>query len=255
MTINKPQAEFLQVAALLRAAIADGEFPPGSQLPSEPELATRFGVKRATINRALSILRSEGLVRPERGRGTTVNAIPVIRRDTAGRQRRETRETGQARGAFEAELREKGLTPRTEVSVSQVPAPENVAELLDGVEAGSPVLARSRVMYANDTPVQLATSYLPLDIAEGTPLAEEDTGPGGAYSRLAELGHAPAEFNEVVRFRAPSEDETRDLNIDADQRVTSIVRTARTAAGRVVEVNVISLPAHQWELSFTWAAE
>ncbi|MGP4030205.1 GntR family transcriptional regulator [Actinomadura sp. 3N407] len=254
MSINKPQAEFLQVAALLRAAIADGEFPPGSQLPSEPELANRFGVKRATINRALSVLRSEGLVRPERGRGTTVNEIPVIRRDTAGRQRRETREAGQARGAFEAELREKGLTPKTVVSVSEVPAPDEVASLLE-VNAGDTVLARGRVMYANDTPVQLATSYLPLDIAAGTALAEEDTGPGGAYSRLAELGHAPAEFNEVVRFRAPSESEIRDLAMDPDQRVASIVRTARTAEDRIVEVNVISLPAHQWELSFNWSAE
>jgi hypothetical protein len=39
--------------------------------------------------------------------------------------------------------------------------------------------------------------------------------------------------------------------MDPDQRVVAIQRTARTAAGRIVEVNQIILPAHQWELVYT----
>jgi GntR family transcriptional regulator len=252
--IETPQPEYRQVAALLRAGIASGEFAAGSQLPSEPELANRFSVTRATVNRALAALRAEGLVRPERGRGTTVNELPVIHRDTTGRQRRDTREGGQCRGAFDAELTALGLTSRTTVTVDEVPAPAEVAETL-GVDEGTTVLARSREMFANDIPVQIARSYLPWDIAEGTALTKADTGAGGTYSRLAELGHAPAEFTETVRVRPPSDDESRALRMDPDQRVFSIVRTARTAEGRPVEVNVIVMPAHQWELAFTWPAE
>ena len=81
MPIEPPQAEYRQVAAELRSAIQRGEYAPGSTLPGEPELAQRFGVGRATINRALSVLRTEGLIRPERGRGTTVNPLPMLKRD------------------------------------------------------------------------------------------------------------------------------------------------------------------------------
>jgi GntR family transcriptional regulator len=252
--IETPRPEYRQVADALRQAIQDGEFPPGSLLPSEPELAARYGVTRATVNRALSDLRTEGLIRPQRGKGTTVNPLPVIRRATIGRQARETRERGQARGAFEAELRQAGLEPRSDASVSQVPAPEEVAGML-GIPAGTPVLARRRVMYADDIPVQLATSYLPLDLAAGTAIAEQDTGPGGTYSRLAELGHAPVRFREVTRVRPPDDAEARTLQLDPDHRVLDITRRASTADSRVVEVTLIVLPAHQWELDTEWEAQ
>ncbi|MGD0065875.1 MAG: GntR family transcriptional regulator [Streptosporangiaceae bacterium] len=247
MGIQTPRPEYLQVAAALRNAIKGGEWAPGALMPSEPELAARYGVTRATVNRAVSVLRAEGLVRPERGRGTTVNELPVIRREAAARQRRETREAGQARGAFDGELRRLGLTARSDVEVAQVPAPAAVAELL-GVDEGTTVLARRRRMYANDTPV-------PLDIAAGTALADSDPGPGGTYSRLADLGHAPATYAETARVRPPDDDETRFLHMDPDQRVVAIRRTARTTSGRIVEVNEITLPAHQWELVYEWPAE
>jgi GntR family transcriptional regulator len=254
MGIQPPRAEYLQVAAALRNAIKEGEWAPGALMPSEPELAARYDVTRATVNRAVSVLRAEGLVRPERGRGTTVNELPVIRREAVARQRRETREAGQARGAFDGELRRLGLTARSDVEVARVPAPAAVAELL-GVDEGTTVLARRRRMYANDTPVQMATSYLPLDIAAGTALADSDPGPGGTYSRLADLGHAPATYAETARVRPPDDDETQFLNMDPDQRVVAIRRTARTVTGRIVEVNEITLPAHQWELVYEWPAE
>jgi len=244
----------MQVAAAIRQAIADGEWGPGEQIPPEPELAARYGTTRATVNRALSILRTEGLIRPKQGRGTTVRALPVLRRDSVARQRRDVREQGQARGAFEGELRALGLTSRSDVDVHQVPAAAGVAELL-GVEPGAAVLARQRQMYASDEPVQLATSYIPLDLAEGTPIAQTDPGPGGTYSRLAEIGHAPAVFAETVQVRQPTAEEARFLRMDLDQRVIAIRRTARTAAGRIVEVNEITLPAHQWELVYEWPAE
>jgi len=254
MAIETPRPEYMQVADAIRAAIEAGEWAPGSLIPPEPELAARYGTTRATVNRALSILRAEGLIRPKQGRGTTVRELPVLHRDAVRRQRREEREAGQARGAFEAELRALGYTSRTDTTVSEVPAPAVVAELL-GVAEGAAVLARYREMYATDLPVQMATSYYPLDIAAGTPIAEQDTGPGGTYSRLADLGHAPAFFAETVQIRRPTDGEARFLQMDLDQRVIAIRRTARTAAGRVVEVNLITLPAHQWELLYEWPAE
>jgi GntR family transcriptional regulator len=110
-------------------------------------------------------------------------------------------------------------------------------------------------MYAADTPVQLATSYVPWSIAEGTQLEQTDTGPGGTYSRLAELGHAPARFTETIALRPPTSEEADFLRLSDEQHVLAILHVAWTADKRPVEVTIHVLPPHQWELHYDWPAE
>jgi GntR family transcriptional regulator len=61
-----------QVAAEIRRAIADGEAGPGERLPLAKDLAAVLGVNKNTVLRALHILRDEGLLDFQRGRGITV---------------------------------------------------------------------------------------------------------------------------------------------------------------------------------------
>ncbi len=61
-----------QIATALEIEIADGTSPPGAQLPTEAQLATRFAVNRHTVRRALEDLQRQGLVRVEQGRGSFV---------------------------------------------------------------------------------------------------------------------------------------------------------------------------------------
>jgi len=63
----------------LRAAIADGEFAAGARLPSENQLTERFRTSRPTVRRALALLKSQGLVTTEQGRGAFVRARPHVR--------------------------------------------------------------------------------------------------------------------------------------------------------------------------------
>jgi GntR family transcriptional regulator len=253
MPVESPRPQYRQLADLIRASIEQGEYPPGSELPSEDQLASLNGVSRATVNRAVLILRGEGAVRVARGRGTVVRELPVLRRDGITRQRADLREADAARGAFQAELARLGLSARSEVGVAEETPAADIASLL-GIGGGGLVVTRRRQMYGNEVPVQQAISYLPHEIAAGTRLMEKDSGPGGIYSRLAELGFAPSAFSESVRIRLPEPDEAAFLVMDAEQRVFAIRRIASTASGRVVEVNDIVLPAHQWELHYEWRA-
>ena len=61
-----------QVAADIRRAIADGEAKPGEKLPPARDLAAVLGVNTNTVLRALRLLREEGLLEFQRGRGITV---------------------------------------------------------------------------------------------------------------------------------------------------------------------------------------
>lgn len=65
-----------QVAAEIRRAIAEGEAGPGERLPLAKDLAAVLGVNKNTVLRALHILREEGLLDFQRGRGITVAGSP-----------------------------------------------------------------------------------------------------------------------------------------------------------------------------------
>lgn len=66
-----------QIADALRDEIASGVLAAGERMPTEAELALRFGVNRHTLRRALAALAADGLVRADQGRGTFVADRPL----------------------------------------------------------------------------------------------------------------------------------------------------------------------------------
>jgi DNA-binding GntR family transcriptional regulator len=67
-----PVPPYQQLAALLRAQIESGELAPGQQLPSVIKLAEQHGIAVPTVRKAISLLKSEGLVTGVAGYGTFV---------------------------------------------------------------------------------------------------------------------------------------------------------------------------------------
>lgn len=65
------------IAEALRSEIAQGLYAPGDRLPTEAELAARFGVNRHTVRHALAALADAGTVHPRRGAGVFVTARPT----------------------------------------------------------------------------------------------------------------------------------------------------------------------------------
>ena len=72
LDLDDPRPPYLQVAAALRAAILTRKVDPGERLPSQAELAQRYGVARMTIQQALRVLKDEGLVSSRQGSGMFV---------------------------------------------------------------------------------------------------------------------------------------------------------------------------------------
>jgi DNA-binding transcriptional regulator YhcF (GntR family) len=71
---------YLQLAIYLRGMIIVRQLPPGSPLPSEPELVRRYKVSRDTVRKAMQQLREIGLAEVRRGVGHFVTRTPEIRR-------------------------------------------------------------------------------------------------------------------------------------------------------------------------------
>lgn len=67
-----PVLLYVQIADQIRQRIASGDLAPGSAVPSEAEMVRTYGVTRQTVRRAIQLLKEEGAVYTEQGRGTFV---------------------------------------------------------------------------------------------------------------------------------------------------------------------------------------
>ncbi|MGA5128379.1 winged helix-turn-helix domain-containing protein [Streptomyces olivoreticuli] len=69
---------YMQAAEVLRKEITQGRLKPGDKLPSARDLQERYGIASSTVQNALRLLKTEGLVFTVQGRGT------FVRSDAAG---------------------------------------------------------------------------------------------------------------------------------------------------------------------------
>lgn len=247
------RAVYLQIADQIRGQIQDGSLVPSQQLPSERQLMEGFATARGTVREALGVLKAEGLVVSEHGRGVFVRAKPKIRRKANTRFLRSHREAGLA--AFLAETESEGKIANVEMLRLGPETPPEI--VMDGLrlQAGDKVLVRSRRYLADGFPVELATSYVPWDLAEGTPMVEPNSGPGGVYARLEERGHRLSHFIEEVGARMPTPDELRQLQLAPGVPVMALMRTAFDVEGRPVEMCDTTMAADRFVLTYNFPAE
>src|SRR5690606_12551927 len=79
------RAPYLQLADIIRRRIAAGEIEVGRRIPSMTEIEAEYGLSRNTIKKAFDLLKSEGMVEAERGRGLFAVDVPASD-PTAGQQ-------------------------------------------------------------------------------------------------------------------------------------------------------------------------
>ncbi|MFI6844633.1 GntR family transcriptional regulator [Kitasatospora sp. NBC_00085] len=244
------QPKYQRIADTLKAAIDAGEYRAGDRLPGENDLMDEYGVARMTARQALGVLQSEGIAEARRGAGVFVRDFRPLRR--RGIQRLAQGQWGSGRSIWSADIDNRSLLV-DQVSVTEQGAPDHVARVL-GVDPGAPMCVRHRRFVLDGKPVLLSTSYLPAGLVAGTAITREDTGPGGTYARLAEIGAKPVHFREEVRSRMPSAEESTRLELSTGTPVILICRTAFADEGQVVELNEMTLDAASYVLEYDFDA-
>jgi GntR family transcriptional regulator len=143
------------------------ELGEGALLPAERDLAAAYGVARSTLRQAISELTMEGRLRAYRGRGTFV-AAPKLVQPLALR-------------SYTEALREMGRNPsRRVVTAETIPAGPLGADL--GIDAAGEVLHLERVLLADDEPLGLESTYLP--IGRFPDLMDGYDGTGSLYQHM-----------------------------------------------------------------------
>lgn len=246
---DQEQPAYLRVAAAIRKEIESGALPEGSELPSLVALSKEYKVGRGVAERAVGQLRAEGLVAVRQGAGAVVRRYQRIVRVSPNRLSREWR-ANHAIQDHDTGDRWRSVT----TDIGETAAPEWVAEPL-GIAQGAPVVYRSRRFLVDERAVQLSTSYLPVELARGTPIMHMNPGERGIYGRLAERGFEPTWFEESLIARAPQPAELEHLDLPRRSAfVFEITRTAH-ADNRCVEVNRMVLDAESYRLVYRFSAQ
>ncbi|WP_042383076.1 GntR family transcriptional regulator [Streptacidiphilus melanogenes] len=249
---GKPR--YLQIADDLAQQIRAKVISPGEQVPSEAELMSRYSVAQGTVRKAMTELRTTGLIETHHGKGSYVKTRPPVHRKSSDRFRRSHRLAGKA--AYLAEAEQSGTKASvTVLFVGPTEAPEDIADRLS-VSPGAQVLARRRLYFTDGVPTEEATSYLPWDLAKDIPeLFAENPGGGGIYARLEEHGHVLSELIETVRARLATKQETVALSLSPGSPIIHLTRNALSESGRVVEVCDTIMAADQFVLDYRIPAQ
>jgi GntR family phosphonate transport system transcriptional regulator len=140
---------YIQIAEKLRQNIHQGVYQIGEQLPTETKLAEQFAVNRHTLRQAIALLKNEGLLRVDRGRGTFVAAKTI--RYAIGKRVR-----------YNQTLKAQGWQARYQLlRVLELPADNAIAKGLE-ITYGEPVALIERLALADEEPISIGTGYFPL---------------------------------------------------------------------------------------------
>lgn len=239
---------YLQIADDLRSQILDGGLQPEERLPSEPILMADYGVSRIVVRQALELLRTEGLIVKQQGKGSFVRPLRSPTRRVIGHLYNE-RPTG---SPFAAVTAKGGQRPEWDYQSRKTTATKVIADRL-GIQPGDEVMRTSYRFFADNEAVMLSTSYEALALTGGTVIEQPESGPvTGVVPRFDLIGIHITHVKEDVHGRSARPYEAETLAVPVGVPVQVIERTYYDE-DRPVETADIVVSSDRYILSYRLA--
>ncbi|MGC3965042.1 MAG: GntR family transcriptional regulator [Rhodocyclaceae bacterium] len=213
---------YRQIKGLIVQALEAGEWLPGQSIPSEQELAVRFGVSQGTARKAIDELAAENLLVRRQGKGTFV--------------------------ATHADPRALFRFLRLASIDGNVSHPQSVpldcwrakagqeASRNLGVEQGSPIIIIRRLLRYGTKPVVVDEIYLPGEVFQGLTLETLQEWKGSLYSLFeTRFGVRMVRAQEKIRAVAAERKIAEMLGVTENTPLLSVERVAYTYGDRPVE--------------------
>lgn len=225
MLLPSPAPRYQQLAEHVRAEILSGAYAFGARLPSETDLARRFGVSRGTVIKAFDLLVKEGMVVRRQGAGTFVTRASLRRKP--GRLSSFS-ETVAAHGK-QATQRIMSLDVATDAQCRSVGCFE-------------PAIRLTRLRLVDGVTSSIHTALVPQSVIDAIPpdhaarLRDATVTDFSLYAALEAAGIQITRAVETVTSRLAQTTEATALSIEMPAAVMVVNRRSTDAAGRLIEV-------------------
>lgn len=213
---------YRQIKGLILRALDDGEWLPGQVIPSEQELATRFGVSQGTVRKAVDELAAENLLVRRQGKGTFVASHHDPR--------------AMFRFLRLAPIEGGGAQPQSvPLECWRAKAGQEAARNL-AVEPGSPMIIIRRLLRFGTRPVVVDEIYLPGEVFQGLTLEMLKDWQGSLYSLFeTRFGVRMIRATEKLRAVQAERGIAEMLQVPENTPLLSVERVAYTYGDRPVE--------------------
>jgi GntR family transcriptional regulator len=236
MSLESVPPKYAQLVQALQRRIEAGTYPPGSLLPSEHQLIKEFSVSRPTVVAALRVLREQGWIDSQQGKGRFVRGRPAM-------ASMESNRPGQAYLA-----NPETDTPGELVEAGAVSPSNRVASLLE-MQPKSRAFLRRRLVVRDGEPTELVSLWLPLELSEGTDLTSGEPLREGIREHLtSRKGVRFDHIVEQITARMPTTAEAGQLDMSKNIPLLAVFGAVRDASGRPLAVVEVLLPADRHEL-------
>lgn len=212
-----------QIRTLLERALEAGEWLPGTAIPSELELASRFGVSQGTVRKALQALTAENLLVRRQGKGTFV-ATHTEEKASNFRFLRIRRDDG------------KPEYPRSRLlDLRRGKASADIARALQ-LKTGEPTFQLRRLLEYGGVPAILDDITLPAALFRGLTLGRCAAYPGSMYGFFeSEFGVRMLRAEERLHAVAADAESAAVLDVPPHAPLLAVDRVAYTYGDRPVE--------------------
>lgn len=213
---------YRQIKSLILQSLEGGEWRPGEVIPSENDLAARFGVSQGTVRKAVDELAAENLLLRRQGKGTYVASHNDPR-------------------AFFRFLRLQSIGGEVEQSHSvplecwRAKAGQEAARVL-GMRLAEPIIIVRRLLQFSDKPVVVDEIYLPGDAFAGLTLDMLREWQGSLYSLFeTRFGVRMVRAEERLRAVAADRASAELLGVREGSPLLSVERVSFSYGGRPME--------------------
>lgn len=237
---NSPRPLYVQLEELLRAELTAGVYGSGGMIPSELELARRFGISRMTARGVVTRLVNEGLLYRVQGKGTFVVEPKIEARSLAYQGIRE-------------QLEGMGYSTTTKLMEFRiVPAEGQLTRILN-VPAGERLLFAKRLRSVDNTPISLHLSYIPEVLAptlQPTRLETEQL----CVILAEDFNLVSVKVEETLESTRAHLDEAKMLGVERGFPLLLLTDSYRAASGQVFEHTNVLFRGDKVKLRFEYDA-
>lgn len=216
-------AIYQRIADDIARRIADGEYPPGSRIPTEQQLIAHYGASSTTVRAAVRSLASAGVVESRQGAGTFVVERRLLSIYATHTEDLDRREGITAQDSWSTDVKEAGRQPHQRFECLNWPVSTELAGVL-GVDRDDALVMRRCWREVDGIPASTETSWFPRWLVDEVPgLASPHDIDMGTTLYVAQHGH-PMTFHQDHLSARPFIREEAQF-FEAPPGVVGLIRT------------------------------